>query len=85
MRRYIYGMDERNRRKVLPDRYEFLLYRHLRHGLEAGDVFCRDSVRFRSMKDDLIDDKGPPVAMERKVALSDLQLFVSFLGNAERP
>jgi TnpA family transposase len=57
MRRYIYGMDERNRRKVLPDRYEFLLYRHLRHGLEAGDVFCRDSVRFRSMKDDLIDDK----------------------------
>ena len=57
MRRYIYGMDERNRRKVLPDRYEFLLYRHLRHGLEAGDVFCRDSVRFRSMKDDLIDDR----------------------------
>ena len=28
---------------------------------------------------------GLPVAMERKVALSDLQLFVSFLGHAERP
>jgi hypothetical protein len=34
----------------------FLLYRHLRYGLEAGDVFCRDSVRFRSMKDDLLSD-----------------------------
>jgi hypothetical protein len=28
---------------------------------------------------------GTPIAMERKVALSDLQLFVSFLGHAERP
>jgi hypothetical protein len=27
---------------------------------------------------------GPPVAMEGKLALSDVQLFVSFLGNAER-
>ena len=38
--------------------YEFLVYRLLRHGLEleAGDVFCRDSVRFRSFEDDLIDD-----------------------------
>ena len=28
---------------------------------------------------------GPPVAMERKVALSNLQLFVSFLGHAKWP
>ena len=28
----------------------------LRNGLEAGTVFCRDSVRFRSFEDDLIDD-----------------------------
>jgi len=57
MKRYLYGRDESNRKRVLPDRYEFLLYRHLRHGLEAGDVFCRDSIRFRSMKDDLLDDE----------------------------
>jgi hypothetical protein len=24
--------------------------------VEAGDIFCRDSVRFRSIKDDLIDE-----------------------------
>jgi len=38
---------------LLPDRYEFFVYRQLRQGLEAGDVFCRDSVRFRSFEDDL--------------------------------
>ena len=45
-------------KRLLADRYEFLLYKHLRHGLEAGDIFCRDSVRFRSMEDDLLDDTG---------------------------
>src|SRR5258708_37574082 len=25
--------------------------------MEAGDVFCNDSIRFRSMKDDLLDDR----------------------------
>jgi hypothetical protein len=28
-----------------------------RQGLEAGDVFCQDSVRFRSFEDDLVDDR----------------------------
>ncbi len=27
------------------------------HRLEAGDLFCRDSVRFRSFEDDLVDDQ----------------------------
>lgn len=44
-------------RQLLPDRYEFLVYRQLRKGLEAGDIFCRDSVRFRSFEDDLLDDE----------------------------
>ena len=35
------------------DRYEFWVYRLLRNGLEAGDIFCRDSVRFRSFEDDV--------------------------------
>lgn len=39
------------------DRYEFLVYRQLRHALIAGDLFCRNSVRFRSFEDDLIDDE----------------------------
>ena len=25
--------------------------------MESGDVFCRDSVRFRSLEDDLIDEQ----------------------------
>jgi len=33
-----------------------MVYRLLRNGLEAGDVFCRHSVRLRSCEDDLIDN-----------------------------
>ena len=44
-------------RQLLVDRYEFLVYRLLCHGLEAGNMFCRDSVRFRSFEDDLLDDQ----------------------------
>jgi hypothetical protein len=40
-----------------PDRYEYLVYRLLRDRLEAGDLFCRDSLRFRSFEDDLLDDR----------------------------
>ena len=42
MRRYLYERDEGGR-KLLADRYEFLLYRQLRNGVEAGDVFCANS------------------------------------------
>jgi TnpA family transposase len=52
---YLYDTSEPDA-KLLPDRYEFLVYRQLRNGLESGDVFCRDSVRFRSLEDDLIDE-----------------------------
>jgi TnpA family transposase len=55
--RYLYTQDEHGHRQLLPDRYEFLVYQLLRNGLEAGDVFCRDSVRFRSFEDDLLDDQ----------------------------
>src|SRR5699024_1326812 len=43
-------------RVISVNRYEFLLYRLLRDRLEAGDIFCRESIRFRSFEDDLIDD-----------------------------
>jgi TnpA family transposase len=41
---------------IIRDRYEFLVYRLLRDGLEAGDLHCRDSARFRSFDDDLVDE-----------------------------
>ena len=50
MKRYLYADKQ-----LLPNRYEFLVYRLLRNSLEAGDIFCRDSVRFRSFEDDLLD------------------------------
>ena len=55
-KRYLYEPHASGQRRLRPDRYEFLVYRLLRNGLEAGDIFCRDSVRFRSFEDDLIDN-----------------------------
>lgn len=57
VRRYLYGSDALGRKKLLVDRYEFLVYRLLRNGLEAGDIFCHDSVRFRSFEDDLLGEE----------------------------
>src|SRR5215472_782930 len=48
MKHYLYEKDGA-RRRLLADRYEFLLYRQLRNGLKSGDIFCHDSVRFRSI------------------------------------
>ena len=56
LQRYLYAQDPGGAKRPLVDRYEFLVYRLLRNGLEAGEIFCRDSVRFRSFEDDLLDD-----------------------------
>jgi len=40
----------------LPAVRPFLVYRALRNALEAGDIFCRNSVRYRSFEDDFLDD-----------------------------
>ena len=56
MKRYLYATDD-DGGQWLPDRYEFLIYRLLRNGLDSGDIFCRDSVRFRSFEDDLLSEK----------------------------
>jgi hypothetical protein len=68
-RRYLYGRDSQGQRQLLPNRYEFLVYRLLRNGLEAGDIFCRDSVCFRSFEDDLLNDR--PVAAKGPAAHED--------------
>jgi TnpA family transposase len=57
LKRYLYAQDAHRKRQLQPNRYEFLVYRLLRNSLEAGDIFCRDSVRFRSFEDDLLDNQ----------------------------
>lgn len=39
------------------NRYEFWLYQQIRAVLESGDLYCRDSVRFRSVEDELVGDE----------------------------
>ena len=57
LKRYLYMTDAQGHKRLRPDRYEFLVYRLLRDRLEAGDIFCRESLRFRSFDDDLLDDQ----------------------------
>lgn len=58
MRRYLCGQaEEDGDKQVIANRYEFWVYRLMRNALEAGDLFCQDSVRFRSFEDQLIDDR----------------------------
>jgi hypothetical protein len=53
---YLYTGTSEQEQQLIPDRYEFLIYRLLRNGLESGDISCRNSIHFRSLEDDLIDD-----------------------------
>ncbi len=56
-KRYLFRAGIGSKRKqLIPDRYEFLVYRLLRDGLESGEMHCADSLRFRSFEDDLLDD-----------------------------
>lgn len=57
LKRYLYKQESDGEKTIVVNRYEFFVYRLLRDRLEAGDVFCRDSIRFRSFEDDLIDDE----------------------------
>ena len=58
MRRYLCRQaEEDGDKQVIANRYEFWIYRLMRSALEAGDLFCQDSVRFRSFEDDLIDGR----------------------------
>ncbi len=55
VQRYLYTRGEQPKDKRLEvDRYEFLVYRLLRNGLEGGNVYVQDSNEFRSFEDDLI-------------------------------
>lgn len=55
-KRYLYEHKASEGKQLFTDRYEFEVYRVLRNRLEAGDLFCRDSVHFRSFEDDLLNE-----------------------------
>ena len=80
--RYLYQTNSEGHRRLLVDRYEFLVYRRLWQAIEAGHVFCRDSLRFRRLDDDLISEerwareKDPLIA---QTGLSRLQTPVKDL------
>jgi hypothetical protein len=57
LKRSLHTTDAHGHKRLRPDRYEFLIYRLLRDRLEAGDIFCRESWRFRSFEDDRLDDR----------------------------
>lgn len=58
MRRYLCRQaEEDGDKQVIANRYEFWVYRLMRNALEAGDLFCQDSVRFRSFEEDWVDDR----------------------------
>lgn len=87
MKTYIYEEDEFGKKRIHPDKYEFLVYRLLRNYLEAGDIYVSDSLRFRSFEDDLIPIKTwqaskekilkeidiPDLAKPMKVLLAELE------------
>lgn len=54
LKRYLYTTAAAGKPELLRDRYEFLVYQLVRAALEAGDLCCPQSVRFRSIEDDLI-------------------------------
>jgi len=57
LKRYLYGRDEQNKKKLLADRFEFLIYRLIRDEIEAGTLFSRHSVTYRRLEEELLSDQ----------------------------
>lgn len=53
LKRYLYAASPTGP-QLLVDRYEFFVYQQVRAALESGELVCRQSIRFRSLEDDLI-------------------------------
>jgi TnpA family transposase len=81
IRRYLYKRSWDGKKQLAVDRYEFLVYRMLRHALIAGDIFCRNSVRFRSLDDDLLDEErwAHKEALLEEVGLVGLRIPIESL------
>jgi Domain of unknown function (DUF4158) len=64
LKRYLYEAKEipwygktKKRRVLNVDKYEFLLYKLLKKGIDAGDIFIRDSRNFKSFEEDILTDE----------------------------
>ena len=68
---YFYREGATGKQQIIPDRYEFLVYRLLYKGLDAGEIACKDSVGFRSFDDDLV---SPERWQNKAQVLSDVGL-----------
>jgi TnpA family transposase len=81
IKRYLYKKGGDGKKQLAVDRYEFLVYRMLRHALIAGDIFCRHSVRFRSLDDDLLDEErwAHKETLLEEVGLAGLRIPVESL------
>ncbi|WDA67577.1 Tn3 family transposase (plasmid) [Lactococcus lactis] len=57
IKNYLYIRNSEGRKELAVNRYEFLVYQLLWTGLESGDIYCYDSIRFRSFEEYLIGDE----------------------------
>jgi len=57
LKKHIVSQSEKGREVINLDRYEFLVYSLVSDGFESGDIFCKNSNNYRSISDDLIDEK----------------------------
>ena len=48
--------------------------------MEGGDIFCRDSIRFRSINDDLIDEELWRTSKEELIAKAGLGILCQPIG-----
>jgi TnpA family transposase len=75
LKRYLYTQDTDGDKRLIPVRYEALVYRLVRNGLASGDLVCHQSIQFRSFADELLSDQqwqDKPALLER-IGLALLQ------------
>lgn len=56
LKKYLYAINEQKQKRLLVDRYEFLIYRLIREEIEAGRLFSRHSLRYRRFEEELLSD-----------------------------
>jgi Domain of unknown function (DUF4158) len=75
LKRYLYTQDTDGDKRLIPVRYEALVYRLVRNGLASGDLVCHQSVQFRSFADELLSDQQwqDKAALLERIGLALLQ------------
>jgi TnpA family transposase len=71
----LYTQDTDGDKRLIPVRYEALVYRLVRNGLASGDLVCHQSVQFRSFADELLSDQQwqDKAALLERIGLALLQ------------